>query len=192
MPRTSDGSRNSFHADIDAAVQGTPFDLDMLTALACQETGEIWPLLRKDPQLSVPQIVALCVGDTLDSDRGRRAFPKTKAELVQAANGPAMFDIARKALSIWRRTSKLPTRRLQSQQVCPRLWSLAIRPAVLPRRSAILPPEKIRAADQTLGKPWKLPRRAEEGRLKKNIAYRLRDGLRGDRYNTGGFNPHAA
>jgi hypothetical protein len=100
MPNAEDirWFKEQFHADIDAAVQGTPFDLDMLTALACQETGEIWPLLRKDPQLSVPQIVALCVGDTLDSDRGRRAFPKTKAELVQAANGPEMFNIARKAL----------------------------------------------------------------------------------------------
>jgi len=42
------------------------------------------------------QILELCVGDTLD--RGRRAFPKTKAEFVAVPNGQTMFQIARKAL----------------------------------------------------------------------------------------------
>ena len=98
MPNADDVRwfKEQFHSDIEAAVAGTPFDLDMMTALACQETGEVWPILRRETELSVPQIVALCVGDTLDSDRGRNAFPKTKADLVAAQNGPAMFDIARK------------------------------------------------------------------------------------------------
>jgi peptidoglycan hydrolase-like protein with peptidoglycan-binding domain len=100
MPTAADirWFKEQFHTEIESAVSGTPFDLDMLTALACQETGEIWPILRKKPELTVAQIVELCVGDTLDSDRGRRAFPKTKAELVAAPNGQAMFRIARKAL----------------------------------------------------------------------------------------------
>src|SRR5262249_45871480 len=48
--------------------------------------------------LSIAEIVALCVGDTLDADRGRSAFPKTKADLIAVPNGQAMFDLARQAL----------------------------------------------------------------------------------------------
>ena len=99
MPNTADMRwfKQQFHTKIEAALTGSPFTLDFLTALACQETGEIWPILRKK-ELSVARILELCVGDTLDSDRGRRAFPKTKAELVARLNGQQMFDIARKAL----------------------------------------------------------------------------------------------
>jgi hypothetical protein len=76
---------------------GTPFDLDMLVAIACQETGYIWSRLRKKP-LSTAEILALCVGDTLDADRGRSAFPRTKADLIAKPKGRKMFDIARQAL----------------------------------------------------------------------------------------------
>jgi hypothetical protein len=89
--------KENFHAKILPALEGTPFTLDLLTALACQETGEVWPILRKQP-LSVARILELCVGDTLDSDRGRRAFPKTKAELVAHPKGQEMFTVARQAL----------------------------------------------------------------------------------------------
>ncbi|HET6377195.1 MAG TPA: hypothetical protein VFG05_02640 [Methylocella sp.] len=100
MPDASDirWFKEQFHKEIVAALPGTPFDLDMLTALACQETGEIWPILRKKPELTTDEILALCVGDTLDADKGRRAFPKTKAELLAAPHGAEMFAIARKAL----------------------------------------------------------------------------------------------
>ncbi len=100
MPNADDirWFKEQFHDEIEPVLSGTPFDLDMLTALACQETGEIWPILRKNSALSTKEIVALCVGDTLDFDRGRRAFPKTKAELVAAPNGVTMFEIARNAL----------------------------------------------------------------------------------------------
>jgi hypothetical protein len=99
MPNRADilWFKQQFHAPIEAAVAGTPFDLDMLTAIACQESGEIWPILRKKP-LTVPQIVALCVGDTLDADKGRKAFPKNKAALIAKPNGQEMFDIAHAAL----------------------------------------------------------------------------------------------
>ena len=99
MPNRADilWFKQQFRDEIEDELAGTPFDLDMLVAIACQETGEIWPVLRRKP-LTKDQIVALCVGDTLDSDRGRRAFPKTKAELVAKPNGPRMFEIARKAL----------------------------------------------------------------------------------------------
>jgi len=88
--------KTHFHAKVDAAVQGTPFTLDLVTAIACQETGHIWGRLRD--RMNPDEVLALCVGDTLDADKGRRAFPKTKADLLQAPNGPAMFELARKCL----------------------------------------------------------------------------------------------
>ena len=78
-------------------VRGTPFTVDMLTAIACQETGSIWSVLRRK-DLSPAQIAELCVGDTLDSDRGRRAFPKDKAELLGHPRGADMFKVANDAL----------------------------------------------------------------------------------------------
>lgn len=103
MPDTCDirWFKQNFHEKINAALQGTPFSLDFLTALACQETGEVWPILRKKG-LSLDRIVELCVGDTIDfnpsTGGGRHAFPKNKAALVAVTNGQQMFDIARRAL----------------------------------------------------------------------------------------------
>lgn len=99
MPNAADilWFKQNFQNDIKAAIAGTAFDLDLMVALACQETGDVWPILRKKP-LSVARIVALCVGDTLDSDKGRKAFPKTKADLLSKPQGQAMFNIARQAL----------------------------------------------------------------------------------------------
>lgn len=90
--------KQNFENQISQAVQGTVFDIDMLTAVACQETGELWGQMRHDPQLSAARIVALCCGDTLDADKGRRAFPRTKADLVAVPDGESMFAIARQAL----------------------------------------------------------------------------------------------
>lgn len=90
--------KSEFAKDIEGAATGTPFDLDMITAIACQETGHIWSTLHKKPGLSTQKIVALCVGDTLDADKGRKAFPQTKADLIAKPKGQQMFDIARKAL----------------------------------------------------------------------------------------------
>ena len=88
--------KDQFHRPIEAAVQDTPFDLDLLTAIACQETGYIWNALRK--QLPAQEVLKLCVGDTLDADKGRRAFPQTMEDLKAKPNGQAMFAIARQAL----------------------------------------------------------------------------------------------
>jgi hypothetical protein len=89
--------KESFQPQIEAALIGTPLSVDLLAALACQETGEIWPILRKKG-LAIEQILALCVGDTLDDDAGRRAFPKNKSDLLGVTNGEAMFGIAQQAL----------------------------------------------------------------------------------------------
>lgn len=86
-----------FGEQIARAVAGTPFDIDMLTAIACQETGYIWSVLRRKG-LATPEILALCVGDTLDADKGRRAFPRDKAQLLAHPKGDRMFEIARKGL----------------------------------------------------------------------------------------------
>ena len=98
MPTTSDMRwfKTNFQDKINAAIAGTPFTLDLMTALACQETGEIWPILRQT-DLSLDRILALCVGDTLDAPN-RSAFPRNKAALVAEDRGQEMFDIAREAL----------------------------------------------------------------------------------------------
>ncbi|NUO77020.1 MAG: hypothetical protein HOQ32_13505 [Lysobacter sp.] len=99
MPNTADmlWFKTRFAARIAPALAGTPLTLDLITALACQETGEVWPILRRK-SMSEERILALCVGDTLDANAGRSAFPKTKTDLVGVARGEAMFAIARKAL----------------------------------------------------------------------------------------------
>lgn len=86
--------KENFHAKIEPALQGTPFTLDLMTALACQESGEVWPILRKK-NLPLERILELCVGDTLD---GRSAFPTSRAELLAHAKGEQMFGLARQAL----------------------------------------------------------------------------------------------
>lgn len=99
MPNSADvlWFKTQFQAPIEAAIAGTPLTVDFITALACQETGEVWPTLRREG-LPVAQVLALCVGDTLDADRGRAAFPTTQAELLAAPRGDEMFAIARQAL----------------------------------------------------------------------------------------------
>lgn len=93
--------KEQFGEKMKAELEGTPFSIDFMTALACQETGEVWPILRKK-NLSLDRIVELCVGDTIDfnptTGKGRKAFPKNKAALVAVPNGQKMFDIARAAL----------------------------------------------------------------------------------------------
>jgi hypothetical protein len=88
--------KQTFGQELTAAVAGTPFTVDLLVAIAGQETGEIWAPLRN--RLSVAQILEICVGDTLDADKGRVAFPKTHTHLLAAPRGDEMFRIAHDAL----------------------------------------------------------------------------------------------
>lgn len=89
--------KTQFVAPIRAAIADTPLSVDLVTAIACQETGSIWGVLRRKG-LPLDRITALCVGDTLDADKGRAAFPRTRAELEAAPRGKEMFAIARQAL----------------------------------------------------------------------------------------------
>ena len=88
--------KTQFHTQIEAATRGTPFTVDLLTAIACQETGHIWNKLRN--KMSTAEVLELCVGDTLDADKGRKAFPRTRADLVAKPKGEQMFEIAHQAL----------------------------------------------------------------------------------------------
>lgn len=100
MPGTADIEwfKSTFGGEIEAATHNTVFDVDMLTAIACQETGYLWQVMRHK-ELTTERIVALCCGDTLDSDKGRKAFPRTKTELIAWEQGDEMFAIARQALA---------------------------------------------------------------------------------------------
>jgi hypothetical protein len=93
--------KQTFHDKIDAAISDTPFTLDFLTALACQETGEVWPILRKQ-DLTIDRILELCVGDTIDfnpaTGKGRHAFPRNRAALVAVPDGQQMFELAHQLL----------------------------------------------------------------------------------------------
>lgn len=98
MVKTSDMRwfKETFWSELKAATDGTVFDPDMVSAIACQETGSLWAPMRKRG-LSKDEIVRLCCGDTLDAPN-RSAFPKTRAHLEAVEGGKDMFAIARKAL----------------------------------------------------------------------------------------------
>lgn len=96
MPTAADIAwfKQQFAPSIAVAVAGTPFDADMVVAIACQETGPIWSLLRRKG-LPAARVLELCVGDTIDA---RSVFPRSRAELEAAPRGKAMFAVARAAL----------------------------------------------------------------------------------------------
>ena len=82
------------------ALAGTPLTLDLIVAIACQETGLVWSTLRR-AGLDEDALLALCVGDTLDAradGRGRQTFPRNRADLLAHPQGTAMFAIARESL----------------------------------------------------------------------------------------------
>jgi hypothetical protein len=88
--------KTQFGAAVQQACRGTPYSLDMVAAIAMQETyADCWgPLYQTKP---VSLVLRLCVGDTLDAPN-RSAFPRTRADLVAAPGGQQMFDVARQAL----------------------------------------------------------------------------------------------
>ena len=87
--------KTTFSAKLQSSVKNTPYSIDLLCAMAFQETGYIWSNMVG--KLSLAEIALLAVGDTLDSPK-RNAFPKNKTDLLSQTNGAAMFDIARDCL----------------------------------------------------------------------------------------------
>jgi hypothetical protein len=141
MAKTTDAIawlKRQFAGEIAAAIEGTPFSADLITAIAMQETYSIWGNLYEI--LPVDELLALCTGDTLDAPR-RSAFPKTKASLIAETNGERMFAIARRALEDV--AEHIPAYRQvahkKPQQVLPRLRHLPVRPPALPRQPDLLP-----------------------------------------------------
>jgi len=98
MPALKDGMRwfkQSFSEEISGTIAQMPFTLDLMTALATQETFEVWGNLFTT--LPIAKILEICVGDTLDAPN-RSAFPTTKQNLLSDPNGQQLFVIARGAL----------------------------------------------------------------------------------------------
>jgi hypothetical protein len=87
--------KQQFGAATTAALAGTPFTLDLIAAIAVQETLEVWGRARASH--SVDDVLRLCVGDIIDAP-GRGAFPKNRAALERVENGKVMFAIARQAI----------------------------------------------------------------------------------------------
>lgn len=85
--------KQQFQQDIQNAIDNTPFSIELITAIALQETGYLWRNIYKKE--TVAKTLELCVGDTVS---GRTAFPKDKSELLLQAKGDEMFAIAREAL----------------------------------------------------------------------------------------------
>jgi len=101
MPRI-EGMRwfkQQFGDQVNAAVASAPFGTDLITAIAVQESyDDAWGLIYRNQP--VQQVLARCVGDTLDSPkRDKKAFPKNRGELEHhGSDGKNMFGIARAAL----------------------------------------------------------------------------------------------
>lgn len=91
--------KGNFGTTVVNQLVGMPFTLDLIAAIAYQETGkEIWgPLSRKG--LPAGQILKLCTGDTLDFPKRSSAWPKHRAELEAHPQGKQMFTIAHNALA---------------------------------------------------------------------------------------------
>jgi len=97
--KQKDGMRwfkQQFGAKIEAALRGTPFTVSFMTAIAVQESFEIWGQVYG--KLPVDQVLALCVGDSIGGP-ARKAFPASKADLLKRPNGAAMFELARGSLA---------------------------------------------------------------------------------------------
>lgn len=90
--------KRNFGNQVAVATAGTPISVDLVTAIAVQETGYIWNSLIQHHQGDVDAVLAGCVGDTLDAPN-RRAFPISRAALEAEPYGEQMFDIGRTALA---------------------------------------------------------------------------------------------
>ena len=89
--------RQQFGAQVTDGLKGTPYSLDLLTAMAVQETfSDGWgPFFTT---MAPAEVLKICVGDSIDAP-GRSAFPKNKADLLTAPNGDQIFAIAHAALA---------------------------------------------------------------------------------------------
>lgn len=87
---------NTFGTDIDTALAGTPITKKLVIAIGIQETFYIWAKMYKTA--TPHDVLAVCVGDTIDYPTRSSAWPKNRAELEAHPKGKAMFKVARAAL----------------------------------------------------------------------------------------------
>jgi hypothetical protein len=87
--------KQAFRAQIVPAIAGTPFTLSFLTAIATQETFEVWGNIFKSQPAA--KVLEVCVGDTIDGP-SRTAFPTSKTNLLSVPGGDKLFAVARAAL----------------------------------------------------------------------------------------------
>jgi hypothetical protein len=87
---------STFGADIDTAVAGTPIPQKLVIAIGIQETFYIWAKIFKTA--TPAEVLAVCVGDTIDFPRRKTAWPKNRKELELHPRGKEMFKVARAAL----------------------------------------------------------------------------------------------
>ena len=71
--------KEHFAADVIPALVGTPLSFDLISALAFQESGELWSKLRL--HLPRDEVLRLSVGDPLD-EPNRSAFPKNNDAMI--------------------------------------------------------------------------------------------------------------
>lgn len=93
--------KQHFQARIEPALAGTPLPVDLIVAIACQETGYLWGGLRKGGSRTPDEVMALCAGDSIggaSEGGGRRAFPRDRRELESVPGGAEMFAMARAML----------------------------------------------------------------------------------------------
>lgn len=76
--------KDNFEDKIAAAVEGTPFDKELIYAITCQETAQRWLLWVNDfdAETILQRSVFDASGDFPDTSRS--AFPKNKAEMIAA------------------------------------------------------------------------------------------------------------
>jgi hypothetical protein len=87
---------DTFGAKIDAKLKNTPIPKALVVSIGIQETFYIWAKIYKT---GTPEdVLAVCVGDTLDFPKRSSAWPKNRTELEAAPKGKAMFKVARAAL----------------------------------------------------------------------------------------------
>jgi hypothetical protein len=98
MTRMTDGMKwfkNTFGGAVATATANTPYTLDFLTAIAVQESFEIWGnIFDSHP---TDKVLELCVGDTIDGP-SRKAFPTSKSALLSMPRGAEVFAVAREEL----------------------------------------------------------------------------------------------
>jgi hypothetical protein len=74
--------KEHFEANIAGAIAGTPFEKELLYAIACQETACCW--YAWIPRLTPAEILARCVFDASGDINGSRiAFPRNTAAFIQ-------------------------------------------------------------------------------------------------------------